>query len=220
MSECGVIVLLGHFFLRVFDVCFGVWDVEGMVSDVVVVVSRTELILVGKGEKIDMVDEESALLDDDNATEVHRLLDVEEVVSIKRIGEDSDDVVTAIDVMDGKRCARVEVDGLVTVGIFEDILGFGTDVNGCNNSVSLRGHRREVPPADLQERAHSCHPSSVKRGPKGTQRYPQDTIFLLTGEAWAKRKAKASPEHHFPPYGTPHTANVRVGKPTVLVEHK
>ncbi|GFW98804.1 hypothetical protein TNCV_2837651 [Trichonephila clavipes] len=73
-----------------------------MVSDVVVVVSRTELVLVGKGEKIDMVNEESALLDD--ATEVHRLLDVEEVVFIKGIGEDSD-VVTSIDVMDGERCA-------------------------------------------------------------------------------------------------------------------
>ncbi|GFV88623.1 hypothetical protein TNCV_1244331 [Trichonephila clavipes] len=55
-------------------------------------------------------------------------------------------------------------------------------------------------------------------------------------EAWAKGNAevsighqsppngrsvgKGSPEHHFPPYGTPHTANIRVGKPTVLIEHK
>ncbi|GFU27187.1 hypothetical protein TNCV_776001 [Trichonephila clavipes] len=50
-----------------------------------------------------------------------------------------------------------------------------------STEVSLRGHRREVPPANWQERAHSCHPSTVKRGPKGTQRYPQNTIFLLMG---------------------------------------
>ncbi|GFX20596.1 hypothetical protein TNCV_4269281 [Trichonephila clavipes] len=49
--------------------------------------------------------------------------------------------------------------------------------------MSLRGHRREVPSADLQKRDHSCHPSAVKCGPKGTQRYPQATILLLTGEA-------------------------------------
>ncbi|GFT83093.1 hypothetical protein TNCV_629221 [Trichonephila clavipes] len=88
MGVWVVIVLLGHFFLRVFEFRFGVWDVEGMVSNVVVVVSRTELVLVSKGEKIDMMDEESALLDD--ATEIHRLLDVEAVVSIKGIDEDSD----------------------------------------------------------------------------------------------------------------------------------
>ncbi|GFV06954.1 hypothetical protein TNCV_2917141 [Trichonephila clavipes] len=29
-----------------------------------------------------------------------------------------------------------------------------------------------------RERAHSCHPSTAKRGPKGI---PRDTIFLLTG---------------------------------------
>ncbi|GFW67412.1 hypothetical protein TNCV_3390831 [Trichonephila clavipes] len=29
-------------------------------------------------------------------------------------------------------------------------------------------------------------------------------------EAWDKGNAKVSPGHHFPPYGTPHTANVRV----------
>ncbi|GFU63502.1 hypothetical protein TNCV_3666491 [Trichonephila clavipes] len=36
----------------------------------------------------------------------------------------------------------------------------------------------------------------------------------------AKRGPKVIPGHHFPPYVTPHTANMRVGKPTVLVKNK
>ncbi|GFT13453.1 hypothetical protein TNCV_3200721 [Trichonephila clavipes] len=40
----------------------------------------------------------------------------------------------------------------------------GTGTNPT--AVSLRGDRREVPPADGQERAHSCLPSTAKRGPK------------------------------------------------------
>ncbi|GFW62974.1 uncharacterized protein TNCV_4453221 [Trichonephila clavipes] len=32
----------------------------------------------------------------------------------------------------------------------------------------------------------------------------------LYSKAWAKGNAKVSPGHHFPPYGMPHTANVRV----------
>ncbi|GFT16741.1 hypothetical protein TNCV_1333551 [Trichonephila clavipes] len=31
-------------------------------------------------------------------------------------------------------------------------------------------------------------------------------------EAWAKGNAEVSPGHHFPPYGTPYTANMRVVK--------
>ncbi|GFU72683.1 hypothetical protein TNCV_193701 [Trichonephila clavipes] len=31
---------------------------------------------------------------------------------------------------------------------------------------------------------------------------------------------KVFPGHHFPPYGTPHTASMRVEKPTLLVEKK
>ncbi|GFX07755.1 hypothetical protein TNCV_4160241 [Trichonephila clavipes] len=50
----------------------------------------------------------------------------------------------------------------------------------------------------------------------GTQKYPQATIRLLTGEAWAKGNAKVSPGHYFLPYGTPHTASMPVGLPTVL----
>ncbi|GFY01926.1 hypothetical protein TNCV_4796481 [Trichonephila clavipes] len=34
---------------------------------------------------------------------------------------------------DDKRCASVEVEDLITVGILEDIVGFGTDINGCGN---------------------------------------------------------------------------------------
>ncbi|GFU81750.1 hypothetical protein TNCV_3086621 [Trichonephila clavipes] len=34
-------------------------------------------------------------------------------------------------------------------------------------TMSLRGHRREALPADGQKRAHSCLPSTAKRGPKG-----------------------------------------------------
>ncbi|GFV61967.1 hypothetical protein TNCV_4107701 [Trichonephila clavipes] len=79
-----------------------VWDVIG--GDVAVVVSKTELVLVSKGGKIYIVDEESALLDD--ATEIQRLLGVEEEVSFKGIGEDSD-VVTAVDVMDVKCGSKV-----------------------------------------------------------------------------------------------------------------
>ncbi|GFY33398.1 hypothetical protein TNCV_1898501 [Trichonephila clavipes] len=89
--------MLGCFFLQVFDVCFGVWDVACMVFDLVVV-SRTGRVLAGKGENIDTVDEESALLDKYDATEVHTLLDEEEAVSIKGIGEDSDEVVAVTDV--------------------------------------------------------------------------------------------------------------------------
>ncbi|GFX19432.1 retrovirus-related Pol polyprotein from transposon 412 [Trichonephila clavipes] len=34
-------------------------------------------------------------------------------------------------------------------------------------------------------------------------------------EELRQRERKGSPEHHFPPYGTPLTANMRVGKPTL-----
>ncbi|GFT29393.1 hypothetical protein TNCV_757491 [Trichonephila clavipes] len=39
-------------------------------------------------------------------------------------------------------------------------------------------------------------------------------------EEGRQRERKGSPGHHFPPYGTPHTANMRVGKPTLLVKNK
>ncbi|GFV71766.1 hypothetical protein TNCV_777831 [Trichonephila clavipes] len=39
-------------------------------------------------------------------------------------------------------------------------------------------------------------------------------------EAWTKRNAKVSPGYHFPPYRTPHTANMRVAKPTMGKEEK
>ncbi|GFW70972.1 hypothetical protein TNCV_190631 [Trichonephila clavipes] len=72
------------------------------VLDVVILVSRrTGLVLASKDENIDTVDEESALLDNDDARDVDRLLDVEEVVSVKGIGEDFDDVLTSIDDVDG-----------------------------------------------------------------------------------------------------------------------
>ncbi|GFS89889.1 hypothetical protein TNCV_4839751 [Trichonephila clavipes] len=70
----------------------------------------------------------------------------------------------------------------------EDPMGKPLICSTNPTAVSLRGHRREVPPADSQERAHSCH-----------------------SEAWAKGNAK---DPHFPPDGT---ANMRVGKPTVLI---
>ncbi|GFX01534.1 hypothetical protein TNCV_3970371 [Trichonephila clavipes] len=38
------------------------------------------------------------------------------------------------------------------------------------------------------------------------------------GISVGQRERKGSPEHHFPPYEE-HTANMRVGKPTVLVKH-
>ncbi|GFU08287.1 hypothetical protein TNCV_931991 [Trichonephila clavipes] len=46
-------------------------------------------------------------------------------------------------------------------------------------AVSLRGHRREVSSFAGQERAHSCHPSTVKRRPKGTQRIPRTPFSSL-----------------------------------------
>ncbi|GFX85944.1 hypothetical protein TNCV_2473461 [Trichonephila clavipes] len=46
---------------------------------------------------------------------------------------ESDDVVAAIDDMDGKRYAWVGVDDLVTEGISEHIVGFRRNFNGCNN---------------------------------------------------------------------------------------
>ncbi|GFX33501.1 hypothetical protein TNCV_1006621 [Trichonephila clavipes] len=74
-------------------------------------------------------------------------------------------------------------------------LEYSDTASGTNpTAMSLRGHRREVSPADWQ--AHSYLPSTAKRRPK---------IF---------------PGHHFPPYGTPHTANMRVEKPMLLVEKK
>ncbi|GFY14067.1 hypothetical protein TNCV_3612561 [Trichonephila clavipes] len=66
-----------RFFLRLFQV----WDVEGMV----LVVSRTGFVSADKAENIDTVDEEIALFDEDDAIEVHRLLDVERAESIKGI---------------------------------------------------------------------------------------------------------------------------------------
>ncbi|GFW74471.1 transposable element Tcb2 transposase [Trichonephila clavipes] len=49
-------------------------------------------------------------------------------------------------------------------------------------AVSLRGHRREVPPDDGQERAHSCLPSTAKLGPKGVLGPvdPRDVIYTKT----------------------------------------
>ncbi|GFV82514.1 hypothetical protein TNCV_3983041 [Trichonephila clavipes] len=71
----------------------------------------------------------------------------------------------------------------------------------CTNrtAVSLRGHQRGT-----------------------TSRLTGAGSLLppVYSEAWAKGNAKVSPEHHFPPYGTPHTANMRVVKPTVLVKNK
>ncbi|GFT34039.1 hypothetical protein TNCV_4384871 [Trichonephila clavipes] len=60
------------------------WNVEGIVSNVVEV-SRTGLVSAGKGENNGPVVEESALLDEDDATEVHRLLDVAGAVSVIEI---------------------------------------------------------------------------------------------------------------------------------------
>ncbi|GFW74440.1 hypothetical protein TNCV_2413391 [Trichonephila clavipes] len=78
-------------------------------------------------------------------------------------------------------------------------------------TVSLWGHRREIPPDDGQERALSSEPSTVKRGPKETQRYPQLTNLRNTKRR-GQRERKGCPEHHFLPYWTPQTANMQVGK--------
>ncbi|GFW40953.1 hypothetical protein TNCV_4370011 [Trichonephila clavipes] len=59
------------------------WDVEGMLLVVVVVVSRR--VHASKGVNIDTVDEESALLDEEDAAEVDKLLDVAGAVSIKEM---------------------------------------------------------------------------------------------------------------------------------------
>ncbi|GFU45840.1 hypothetical protein TNCV_29301 [Trichonephila clavipes] len=88
---------------------------------------------------------------------------------------------------------------------------------------------------------------SRREGQRQKEKTPKrGTTSRLTGagsllppvfsEAWAKENAevsqghqsppygrsmgKGSPGHHFPPYETPHTANMRVDTPTLLVEKK
>ncbi|GFT92243.1 hypothetical protein TNCV_4092811 [Trichonephila clavipes] len=58
---------------------------EGVMDYNRVEVSRTGPVSAGKDDYIDPVNKESALLDNDDVTEVHRLLDVEGAVSIKGI---------------------------------------------------------------------------------------------------------------------------------------
>ncbi|GFU08315.1 hypothetical protein TNCV_932231 [Trichonephila clavipes] len=53
-------------------------------------------------------------------------------------------------------------------------------------AVSLRRHLREVSSSDGQERAHSYHPSTVKRGPKGTQRIPKTLFSSLRDAEYGK----------------------------------
>ncbi|GFU13111.1 hypothetical protein TNCV_1445311 [Trichonephila clavipes] len=48
----------------------------------------------------------------------------------------------------------------------------------------------ELLPADWQERADSCHPSTVKRGPKGTQSDHQVTEFMTNTKPLANTKSK------------------------------
>ncbi|GFS90855.1 DDE_Tnp_1_7 domain-containing protein [Trichonephila clavipes] len=67
----------------------------------------------------------------------------------------------------------------------------------------------------------STNPTAVSlRGHRRGYHQPIDRSGLtpppVYSEAWAKGNAEVSPEHHFPPYGTPHTANMRVGKPTLM----
>ncbi|GFV26219.1 hypothetical protein TNCV_3150191 [Trichonephila clavipes] len=57
---------------------FAAWDVKGMVLDIVVLISTTGHVSAVKGVNNDTVDEESALLDEEDAAEVDKLLDVEE----------------------------------------------------------------------------------------------------------------------------------------------
>ncbi|GFV38413.1 hypothetical protein TNCV_4392941 [Trichonephila clavipes] len=127
-----------------------VWDVEGMALDKVTVVSRTGLALAGKGENIDTMDVERALSDDD-ATEVYRLLDVQEVQSFKGIGEDSDDVVTAIDDVDGEHTIYVifssvwvavnTVDGLAARALITEFFKDFCFIGG--QQIRLRYHTSE-----------------------------------------------------------------------------
>ncbi|GFV75572.1 hypothetical protein TNCV_2240211 [Trichonephila clavipes] len=68
----------------------------------------------------------------------------------------------------------------------------------------LRGKRKKMTraPRDCDSRTH------LKK------------VSPLRGPSSAKRWSNVFPGQHFPPYGTPHTANMRVGKPTLLVKNK
>ncbi|GFW85494.1 hypothetical protein TNCV_145391 [Trichonephila clavipes] len=71
----------------------------------VVVLRTEEIVSVEKAGNIEDVGGESARRDEDDATEVDKLLNTEEAVLNKRIGGwDLDDVVTATEI-DSKRCA-------------------------------------------------------------------------------------------------------------------
>ncbi|GFS74408.1 uncharacterized protein TNCV_970111 [Trichonephila clavipes] len=76
-----------------------------MVSVIAVSVSTAGHVSAGKGVNIDTSDEDSALLDEENAEVVGKLLDVVRAVSIKGIyGSDSDNEVTVTKDADGKSC--------------------------------------------------------------------------------------------------------------------
>ncbi|GFX31929.1 hypothetical protein TNCV_3408441 [Trichonephila clavipes] len=45
-------------------------------------------------------------------------------------------------------------------------------------------------------------------------------LLPVYNKAWAKGNANVSPGHQSPPCGTPHTATMWVGKPTVLIIKK
>ncbi|GFV94605.1 hypothetical protein TNCV_3826721 [Trichonephila clavipes] len=66
----------------------------------------------------------------------------------------------------------------------------------------------------------SVSSGTPKRGTTSRLTGAGSLLSPVYSEAWAKGNAEVSPGHHFPPYGTPHTANIRVEKPTVLVENK
>ncbi|GFW17980.1 hypothetical protein TNCV_2280841 [Trichonephila clavipes] len=78
-------------------------------------------------------------------------------------------------------------------------------------------------PATLYQRHQpysNVSPGTPKRGINSRLTGAGSLLPPVYSEEWAKGNAKVSPEHHFPPYGTPHMANMRVGKPTVLVENQ
>ncbi|GFX64718.1 hypothetical protein TNCV_4681931 [Trichonephila clavipes] len=73
----------------------------------------------------------------------------------------------------------------------------------------------------LQHQPYSSVSSGTpKRGTNSRLTGAGSLLPPLYSEAWAKGNAEVAPEHHFPFYGMPHTANIRVGKPTVSVENK
>ncbi|GFX62150.1 hypothetical protein TNCV_2228761 [Trichonephila clavipes] len=81
---------------------------------------------------------------------------------------------------------------------------YGRSVGKGNADVSL-GHQHPPYGRSVGQRECRCIP-----------RPPTSSIREKRGQ----RERKGSPEHHFPPYGTPHTANMRVGKSTLSVKNK